>query len=533
LFLDSASAVAILSPLFCHDNLEEVAVKRDFFCILSAAVFCLYLAPSAHADLRVKSKYTASGQSSEISVYSRGSRQRFEPGAGIAIINQNDVKRTVQIFDDKKMYMVVSPDMITRALPTESQPTAPSSTAKGGVVNVTLAVTDTGERKQMFGYAARHVKTTMTIAAGADACTPGNETIETDGWYIDYTPEDASTPSGPVPAQPSTSTCKDDVQVNQTGAGSVGYPLAYTVKTSRDGKSTEVTMETLEFSASPLNASLFEVPMGYTELKGFAEMSTMFNGSAAAAAGGARPATPEVVAPKAAGATRVGVADIGNRAGKDLGGGSPRDQLVSELLNNKVDAVSLMGATAAEIEAAAKKLEADYILYTDVAEVKKAGGGGLGGLVSKASSITGGGNKLEAKLDYRLTPIDGSKPLLAASAKGTNGGGGGLGGLTSPFGLANLASFGMLSRMGMFNPNMMRLFGNMGAGGMGGMGAMMKVPGMPRGGLDPGLSPFMATMGATQAAMAPPVPTEDGKAVIDAFSDTAKKIAEALNKKKK
>jgi hypothetical protein len=33
--------------------------------------------------------------------------------------------------------------------------------------------------------------------------------------------------------------------------------------------------------------------------------------------------------------------------------------------------------------------------------------------------------------------------------------------------------------------------------------------------------------------MAPPVPTEDGKAVIDAFSDTAKKIAEALNKKKK
>jgi hypothetical protein len=43
----------------------------------------------------------------------------------------------------------------------------------------------------------------------------------------------------------------------------------------------------------------------------------------------------------------------------------------------------------------------------------------------------------------------------------------------------------------------------------------------------------MATMGATQAAIAPPVPTEDGKAVIDAFSDTAKKIAEALNKKKK
>jgi hypothetical protein len=239
--------------------------------------------------------------------------------------------------------------------------------------------------------------------------------------------------------------------------------------------------------------------------------------------------------PKAAGAIRVGVADVGNRAGRNLGAASPRDSLVSELLNAKVDAVALTGSSVAEVEAAAKKLEADYILYSEVTEVKKAGGG-LGGLMSKASSITGGGaaEKLEAKIDYRLAPIDGSKPLLSASAKGTNGGGLGV---TSAFGLAtNMMSFGMLAKMGMFNPNMMKLFGNMGGGmgqGVGGMGAMMSVPGMPRGGLDPGLSPFMAAMGATQAAIAPPQPTEDGKAVMDAFNDTAKKVADAINKKKK
>src|SRR4029453_6845025 len=112
---------------------------------------------------------------------------------------------------------------------------------------------------------------------------------------------------------------------------------------------------------------------------------------------------------KAGCAIRVGVADVGNRAGRNLGAASPRDSLVSELLNAKVDAVALSGSSAAEVEAAAKKLEADYILYSDVTEVKKAGGG-LGGLMSKASSMTGGGaaEKLEAKIDYVIAPNEGA-----------------------------------------------------------------------------------------------------------------------------
>jgi len=513
----------------------------------------LSLVPNAHADLRVKSKYTASGQSSETTIYTRGARQRFEPAMGIAIINQNDVKRTVQIFDDKKMYMIMSPEMLAGA-PPEAQPqaTPPPATAKGGVVNVTIAVNDTGERKQMFGYMARHVKNTVTRVAGPDTCDPGSDTIDTDGWYIDYTPEaGATTPpsSSAAPTPTTAASCKDDVRVNQTGTGTVGYPLAYTVKTTKDGKAVEMSMEVVEFSPSPLDAALFEVPAGYAEVKGFAGLSAMLAGGAPSASGAPAAASPAAgqpaltptasgfIMPKVPGTVRVGVADIGNRAGRNLGAASPRDQLVSELLNAKVDAVSLTGSSVPEVEAAAKKLEADYILYSEVTEVKKAGGG-LGGLMSKASAITSGGTaqeKLEAKVDYRLAPIDGSKPILTASAKGTNGAGGL--GVPGALGLAsNVMGFGMLARMGMFNPNMLKLFGNMGAGmggGMGAMGAMMNVPGMPRGGLDPGLSPFVTAMSATQVAMTPPQPTEDGKAVMDAFGDTAKKVAEALNKKKK
>ena len=339
--------------------------------------------------------------------------------------------------------------------------------------------------------------------------------------------------------------------MSQTGTGTVGYPLAYTMKNTKDGQTSEISMEVVEFSPSALDASLFEIPAGYTELKGFGDLTTMFASGSPTGPSGTGPAASGVPAgqsaatatsagfimPKAAGAVRVGVAEVGNRAGRNLGAASPRDQLVSELLNAKVDAISLTGASVTEVEAAAKKLESDYILYSEVTEVKKAGGGGLGGIMNKASAIAGGGatkEKLESKVDYRLVPIDGSKPLLTASAKGTNGGGLGV---TGAVGLGmNVASFGMYSRMGMFNPNMMKLFGNMGGGmnaGMGGgMGAMMNVPGMPRGGMDPGLSPFMSAMNATQAAMAPPQPTEDGKAVADAFSDVAKKVADALKKKK-
>ena len=63
------------------------------------------------------------------------------------------------------------------------------------MVNLAIALTDTGERKPMFGFTARRVKSTMTRQAGPGTCDPGNDTIETDGWYIDYMPEGAATPA--------------------------------------------------------------------------------------------------------------------------------------------------------------------------------------------------------------------------------------------------------------------------------------------------------------------------------------------------
>src|SRR6185295_15610501 len=102
--------------------------------MIPVCALVVMLSVNAYAELRVKSKYTSSGQSSETTVYSKGARQRFEPGMGMAIVNQNDVNRTVQIFVDKKMYMIMSPEMMANAIPGGAQPQvkAPVSTAKGG-----------------------------------------------------------------------------------------------------------------------------------------------------------------------------------------------------------------------------------------------------------------------------------------------------------------------------------------------------------------------------------------------------------------
>jgi hypothetical protein len=496
------------------------------------------LASTAYGDLKVKSKYTSDGQTSETTVYTKGGRQRLEPTAGIAIINQNDLKRSVQLLDQKKAYLVISADTMKR-LP---QPAADGSQPTGGVVNYTINITDTGEKKQLFGYTARHVKSVTTKEAAAGACDSGNETIETDGWYIDYEPE--TTPasgSADAPSADSSSSCHDDVHYKQTGTGKLGYPLAYSLKTTKaDGKNTNMAMEVVDFSTASLDSTLFEVPADYTELSNFKDLGAlMAAGGSATAASNPRTgsAALNTFTPKTPGTVRVGVADPGNRSGKSLGPASAREQLIAGLVNSKVDAIAIDGTSPAEFEEAAKKTECDYILYTDVADVKKSSGGGfgkLGGMLNKASSVTGGTTKekVEAKVDYKLLALGTAKPFISASASGSNGGGFNVGSAvhlaTSVGSMAMFSKFGMF---GMLDPNMMRALSN--TNGIGGLGTGMRgLPGMPRGGLDPSLSPFLSVMQTTQSMMSPSAPTEEAKAVTDALNEAAKNIAEALKKKK-
>jgi hypothetical protein len=50
---------------------------------------------------------------------------------------------------------------------------------------MTYTTKDTGERKQMFGYTARHLIMTMESESSPDACSVTKSKMQFDGWYID------------------------------------------------------------------------------------------------------------------------------------------------------------------------------------------------------------------------------------------------------------------------------------------------------------------------------------------------------------
>ncbi len=54
----------------------------------------------------------------------------------------------------------------------------------GGTLSVTIETIDTGERKQMFGFTARHLIIRQKQVPCPKAVSQGNES-EQDGWYID------------------------------------------------------------------------------------------------------------------------------------------------------------------------------------------------------------------------------------------------------------------------------------------------------------------------------------------------------------
>src|SRR6185436_10500392 len=107
------------------------------------------------------------GQSTQSTTLIKGQRERSETSISVAnysmntvSITQCDMKRTIQINDRARKYLVTPMDdgssSDTTAATGASRPSAPST--RGGVVTMTINTVDTGERKDIMGYTARHLK---------------------------------------------------------------------------------------------------------------------------------------------------------------------------------------------------------------------------------------------------------------------------------------------------------------------------------------------------------------------------------------
>ncbi|MET0622196.1 MAG: hypothetical protein ABW250_04360 [Pyrinomonadaceae bacterium] len=371
----------------------------------------------ARADVKIKSRQTMQGQSYENATYIKGKRQRTEGMGGQSVtIQQCDLRRDIQIMPAMKAYTVnpyQTSDAAANAPATGTRQVVEQT--KGGIVTSTVTTRDTGERKQMFGYTARRIITTIETKSSPDACTQTESKMETDGWYIDAAFAldcDLERAAGYQNRQQAGG-CRDRYQMKTVGAAKRGYPV-YEKMTmfEKDGReSFSMVNEVIELSQATLDASLFEPPADYREVKDFsaaAMMAAASSGSDDANTGGANSgqsssdsgvganvaslAGSQTQAPTAeVGAKKPGVVRLGLASVKtgSVGDGltaadlaaAVRNTLAEYLKSPAVELVRLEAKLPSQVDAEARQKECDFVVYATVSHKK--GGGGFGGMFGK------------------------------------------------------------------------------------------------------------------------------------------------------
>jgi hypothetical protein len=222
-------------------NLHVYAVL--FLVVAAISVALAQTRPAS--DFKVRYKVTISGpgtpgQTSESVTMIKGARERSENRTGYGFdsvtITQCDLKRTIQLSDSTKKYVITPMDTGEPAPRTTSGTPAPAPTTpsrQGGTVEYVTSAVDTGERKEMFGFTARHVKSSMTINASPDSCSPGKRRTELDGWYIDLSVEfncDVNKVATMSSMRTPRQGCRDKVTTRREGNAKTGFPLVETLR---------------------------------------------------------------------------------------------------------------------------------------------------------------------------------------------------------------------------------------------------------------------------------------------------------------
>ncbi|MDT4897261.1 MAG: hypothetical protein QOH25_2338 [Acidobacteriota bacterium] len=237
------------------------------------------------ADVKITTKSTAGGQSITSTTYIKGARQRTE-GMGYTSIYQCDLKRMIQINDKIRSYLIVPLGDAAGSKGANSQRSG-APARRGGVVTYTTTTTDTGERREMLGLTARHLKSKTVVAASEGACSPMNMEMETDGWYIDLpgglscATDGSAAPQFPV----EQSDCVDEVRFKTEGTAKPGYPVMTTTRmkfnAGADSPAMNIptsssTQEVVDLSNGTLDAALFDIPAGYREVKSMQELGSPY-----------------------------------------------------------------------------------------------------------------------------------------------------------------------------------------------------------------------------------------------------------------
>jgi hypothetical protein len=445
----------------------------------------------ASADIKIRTKSTTGARSTQSTTWIKGERLRTSQGVGLDTIDQCDLTRTLVVNDKLRRYVVEFKPAATpaeasaqnsgseHAWATPNPLTALGGAKKGkpepkhGVITYTTTIVDTGERKQMFGFGARHLKLATVAESSADACSPAKTRVESDGWYIDLDAGAACIQnlSPGQQAQPSKSTCGDELRYNSVGDARLGFPvLETTTRTDQEGRAQTQTIEVVELSQETLDAALFDVAADYKQVASYREAAGFAPSPAEGPADpsgyleqigldpGSIAGVPSTIEPKQQGTIRIGVAAPVNKTDRKFFVPGLRDKLIGAVDGGIVEAVPLRSRSEAEADPEARRYSCDYVLFTDIETIKKATPGGTFGKFAKMAGANPMNDKYEARIDYRLYAAGNATPIVASSESAKSGGG-----------VNVMAAIQMTMRFApMFSPMMM--MGPM-RGGM--------VPGMP------------------------------------------------------
>ena len=338
------------------------------------------------------------GMKTESTIYVKAMRKRTEPGSMMGMpaqpitIEQCDLQRTIKINEKKKLYYIepfakddeeIIDEDVKTAPKTKTQPKV-TTIQKGGIIYISYSITDTGERKKMYGFNARHVWTSNKMVPSSNACTMKDSIlIKTDGWYIDLPqfncPVNYKRHSNPQENGSLKPDCKDKFVTRRRGKGKLGFPLIETTTIIMgDGKAStskfETDLETLELTTAKLDSMLFEIPIGYTETKNEQDLqdkfdvNDMINQYKNKSDDEDKPAANE---PKAEGKIRIGV--LVPTGDEQVSTAELQQYLAGILIGEKVEAVAVSS------EEEARNSYCDYSLATTFIRIKS--GSKVGGLL--------------------------------------------------------------------------------------------------------------------------------------------------------
>lgn len=250
--------------------------------------------PPSETTLYVKGKRIRS-EWRPTSGYSRNPSNPNSPtqytfGPVIASIQQCDTKMGLEINTGDHEYEIhplphyPTPEEIKAIAAKHPRPPEPREKPKP-TVTIERSTADTGERKDFFGYTARHVITTTKHIPHEGSHSLPSETIE-DGWYIDLKVRTncleqslvreskgayvTVLTSGGIDSGP-----KDVYELKETGQRETGFPVQV-IRSYRstvrmpDGSTREFDRkyetEVVELSTASLDPALFEPPKGFKKV---------------------------------------------------------------------------------------------------------------------------------------------------------------------------------------------------------------------------------------------------------------------------